>query len=61
MDAITHFATLPEDAIDELRVQSKKIRVDYFEPITLDGIRRFMDLEKSICHEVACGTARRSF
>jgi hypothetical protein len=56
VDAIAHFATLPEDAIDEQRAHSKKIRTDYFEPITPDGVRRFMDVEKTR-GEVARGTA----
>jgi hypothetical protein len=57
VNAIAHFATLPESAIEEQRAHSKKIRADYFEPITPDGIRRFMDVEKRIRGEIVCGTA----
>ena len=56
VDAIAHFATLPEGAVDEQRAHSKKIRADYFEPITPDGMSRFMDME-TIRGEVARSTA----
>ena len=52
--AIAHFATLPDVAIDEQRAHSKKIRADYFGPITSDGVRRFMDVETTRA-EVARG------
>lgn len=59
VDAIVHFANLPEERLSEHRAHSKKIRADYFEPITPDGIRRFMDVEKTRA-EVARGTVAQA-
>lgn len=44
IDAIAYFANLAQDAIEQQRVDGRKIREDYFEPITREGIERFMDV-----------------
>jgi len=45
MNAVTHFSTLPEEVIDEQRAHSANIRLEYFEPITPDGVSRLMDVD----------------
>jgi hypothetical protein len=43
-DGIKHFATLPPEGLERLKVDGDKIREEYFEPITKEGVERLMDI-----------------
>ena len=42
LDALTHYVAFSEDGFRHQRVAGQRIRRDYFEPITAEGVDRFM-------------------
>ena len=44
IDGIQYFATLTSENLELLKSMGNKLRADYFEPITKEGINRFMNI-----------------